>query len=146
MNIRVICGPGLNAFVLRSFPQGQWGRSFHRVKVVAAVIHGKNGTKKIALMCCGQTMTREYFEKRMENNRLKCIGSGNTVIMDKSRFHRKKTLQAICERAGVDLLFLPPYSPDYNPIEKDWANMKRELCDTAPLYPVVAGQKHFLNF
>ncbi|MDR2476166.1 MAG: transposase, partial [Treponema sp.] len=29
---------------------------------------------------------------------------------------------------------LPPYSPDFNPIEKDWANMKRNLRDIAPLY------------
>jgi transposase len=32
------------------------------------------------------------------------------------------------------LLFLPPYSPDFNPIEKEWADMKRGLRDTAPLY------------
>jgi transposase len=34
----------------------------------------------------------------------------------------------------VKLLFLPPYSPDFNPIEKDRANLKRNLRDTAPLY------------
>ncbi|MDR0707932.1 MAG: transposase [Treponema sp.] len=34
----------------------------------------------------------------------------------------------------VNLLFLPAYSPDFNPIEKDWANMKRALRDTDPLY------------
>jgi transposase len=32
----------------------------------------------------------------------------------------------------VNLLFLPAYSPDFNPIEKDWENMKRALRDTAP--------------
>jgi transposase len=35
--------------------------------------------------------------------------------------------------ANVHLLFLPAYSPDFNPIEKDWANMKRALRDTLPL-------------
>ncbi|MDR0707966.1 MAG: transposase [Treponema sp.] len=33
----------------------------------------------------------------------------------------------------VNLLFLPAYSPNFNPIEKDWANMKRTLRDAAPL-------------
>ena len=37
-------------------------------------------------------------------------------------------------KANGSLLFLPPYSPDVNPIEKDWTNMKRDLRDTAPLY------------
>jgi transposase len=53
--------------------------------------------------------------------------------MDRARFHRKKQLEAICKKAKVRLLFLPAYSPDFNPIEKDWANMKRALRDTAPV-------------
>jgi transposase len=79
-------------------------------------------------------MTGERFENWMENTMLKCIGSGKTVIMDNARFRRKKQLQEICGKAGAGLLFLPPYSPDFNPIEKEWADMKRELRDTAPLH------------
>jgi transposase len=37
------------------------------------------------------------------------------------------------QAARVNLIFLPVYSPDFNPIEKDWANMKAALRDTAPL-------------
>jgi putative transposase len=33
----------------------------------------------------------------------------------------------ICAQANAGLLFLTPYSPDFNPIEKDWANIKRSL-------------------
>jgi transposase len=57
-----------------------------------------------------------------------------TVIMDNARLHRKKQVQEICERAGVGLVFLPPYSPDFNLIEKEWANKKRELRDSALLH------------
>jgi len=46
--------------------------------------------------------------------------------MDNAGFHRKKELRRMA-RGKVRLLFLPPYSPDYNPIEKSWANMKRFL-------------------
>jgi transposase len=46
--------------------------------------------------------------------------------MGDARFRRKKELIKIA-RGKVRLLFLPPYSPDYNPIEKSRANMKRFL-------------------
>ena len=47
--------------------------------------------------------------------------------MDNANFHRKKKLGEIAERYSVNLLFLPTYSPDFNPIEKFWANMKKWL-------------------
>ena len=53
---------------------------------------------------------------------------GYTVILDNASHHRRKVLKKLARgKAGV--LFLPPYSPDYNPIEKSWANMKRFLRD-----------------
>jgi transposase len=57
---------------------------------------------------------------------LKEIPKGCTAIMDNASFHRKKELRKIAW-GKIRLLFLPPYSPDYNPIEKSWANMKRSL-------------------
>jgi transposase len=48
--------------------------------------------------------------------------------MDNAAFHRKKKPRKLA-RGKARLLFLPPYSPDYNPIEKSWANMKRFLCN-----------------
>jgi transposase len=76
----------------------------------------------------------ERFEDRIENNTLKCIESGKTVIMDNAWFNRRKQLQGIYEKAGADLLFPPLHSPDFNPVEKEWANMKRGLRDTASLH------------
>jgi transposase len=49
--------------------------------------------------------------------------------MDNAWFHRKKVLRKLA-RGKARLLFLPPYSPDYNPIEKSRANMKRHLRDS----------------
>jgi transposase len=45
-------------------------------------------------------------------------------------------LEALIKKARrkIRLLFLPPYSPDYNPIEKSWANMKRRLRDSIPKF------------
>jgi len=55
-------------------------------------------------------------------------GQGYTVILDNASHHRGRVLRKLA-RGKVRLLFLPPYSPDYNPIEKSWANMKRFLRD-----------------
>ena len=52
---------------------------------------------------------------------------GHVVIMDNASFHRKEELRKIAARYQVRLLFLLPYSPDTNPSEKTWANIKRWL-------------------
>jgi transposase len=109
------------------------GRKFHRVNVVAAVTHGKSGTKKIAPECYHGSMTGEHFEAWFESSLLKNVKPGCAIIMDRASFHRKEQLKEICGKAKVNLIFLPAYSPDFNPIEKDWANMKRALRDAAPL-------------
>jgi transposase len=47
------------------------------------------------------------------------------VVMDNASFHKGKDMQKIIEDAGHTLLYLPPYSPDLNPIEKKWAQAKK---------------------
>jgi transposase len=56
--------------------------------------------------------------------------------MGNAGFHPKERLRKIA-RGKVRLLFLPPYSPDYNQIEKTWANVKRFICDYLHNYQVV---------
>lgn len=55
---------------------------------------------------------------------------GQIVIMDNATFHKASKTKELIERAECVLLFLPPYSPDLNPIEKFWANFKRQVKDT----------------
>ena len=107
------------------------GHDFHRVNTAAAVIHGKAGAKKLALLCYHGSMKADRFERWIERDLLK------TIIMDNAGSHRKKQLNEICGKAGAGLLFLPHYSPDFNPIGKDWANMKRDLRDTASMYALL---------
>ena len=51
--------------------------------------------------------------------------------MDRARFHRKTKREEIGKRHGV---YLPAYSPDFNPIEKTGVNMKKDLRNTEPLH------------
>ena len=50
---------------------------------------------------------------------------GSTIIWDNAAFHKKSDLAAIAAEQGHPGLFLPPYSPDLNPIEHDFANLKK---------------------
>jgi transposase len=52
---------------------------------------------------------------------------GQIVILDNASFHKDEELYDIIEERGCKLIYLPPYSPDLNPIEKFWANFKRNL-------------------
>ena len=58
---------------------------------------------------------------------LKRVESESVFIMDNARFHRKDVLHKMAEDANCRVLFLPAYSPDLNPIEQTWANLKKFL-------------------
>ena len=65
------------------------------------------------------------------------------VIMDNATFHKSKETVQLIRRTGAKLLFLPPYSPDFNNIEHDFAVLKRKrsyhpeisLYDLVKMYP-----------
>jgi transposase len=98
------------------------GNQYERVNVIGALCGGRH----YAVECYSRTTNSELFEDWFENRLLKAIPKGFTIIMDNASFHRKEILRKLA-RGKARLLFLPPYSPDYNPIEKTWANMKRFL-------------------
>jgi transposase len=52
---------------------------------------------------------------------------GQVVVIDNASFHKSATLRMLIEQAECHLLFLPPYSPDLNKIEKFWARLKHYL-------------------
>jgi len=55
------------------------------------------------------------------------LRKGQYVILDNASFHKSPLAKEIIEKAGCHLLYLPPYSPDLNPIEHCWANFKNYL-------------------
>ena len=57
---------------------------------------------------------------------LRVRNSGNVVlILDNAKFHKSSYVFATASRLNITLLFLPPYSPDLNPIELVWKDLKR---------------------
>lgn len=55
------------------------------------------------------------------------IPFGSTIILDNASIHDKKELARLAKEAGCEIIFLPPYSPQYNKIETLWANLKNAL-------------------
>ena len=76
----------------------------------------KNEVKTITIK-----MNKEMFLKEVKENKV--------IVMDNATFHRKNKLYDLCKNANKNLrlIFLPPYSPELNPIEKYWALLKRKI-------------------
>ena len=55
------------------------------------------------------------------------LRSGDIVIVDNLSAHKDRPSQRLIEACDAQLLFLPPYSPDFNPIENMWSKVKAHL-------------------
>jgi len=55
------------------------------------------------------------------------LKAGNVVVMDNLSVHKVARVREIIEAAGAQLLYLPPYSPDLNPIEPCWSKIKQKM-------------------
>ena len=60
------------------------------------------------------------------------LKQGDTVLLDNINFHKSAQARSLIEKAGATLTFLPPYSPDFSPIEMMWSKIKSILRKHAP--------------
>jgi transposase len=68
--------------------------------------------------------TARVFEAYVEKVLAPSLEEGRVVVMDNLGAHRPKRVRELIERRGCQLLYLPSYSPDYNPIEEAFAKIK----------------------
>ena len=130
---------GSNAFLYRPYAYSAKsapvrakisGKRYQRFSLVAAYVEGQ----LVAPMTYQQTMDSTLFEAWFEHFLMPSLTEKSLIIMDNARFHRISVLKGIAEQKGHKVLPLPPYSPELNPIEKIWANIKRELRKILPSY------------
>jgi len=94
-----------------------------RTSVIAAL----NGENINAPMAYSGTMNGELFLHWLKKILVVSLKKGQVVVMDNAAIHKVKQVREVIEAAGCSLLYLPPYSPDLNPIENYWAVMKSNI-------------------
>jgi transposase len=69
----------------------------------------------------------DIFLAYVEHILCPALRPGDVVVMDNLSSHKIKGVRELIEKAGAEVLYLPPYSPDLNPIEKAWSKLKQLL-------------------
>lgn len=113
------------------------GRALRGQRCRAAVPHGHWATTTFtgARRLCGMTapmvldgpMNRAAFQAYIEQVLVPTLRRGDTVIMDNLPAHKGIDVRRAIEAAGATLRYLPPYSPDFNPIENAFSKLKAAL-------------------
>ena len=100
-------------------PGGHW----KMLTVVGAMDH--NGM--LATMTVEAATDREVFLAYLDHVLCPKLRAGHVVVMDNLSTHKVQGVRERIEACGASLLYLPPYSPDLNPIEKAWFKLKQAL-------------------
>lgn len=113
-------------------PLYAWSRKGERAYAKAPRNWGKNVTLLASVTAGGMgpclaiegPTTREVFETYLEGVLKPSLRAGQVVVMDNLSAHKGGRVREIVEGAGCELLYLPPYSPDFNPIEQTFSKIK----------------------
>lgn len=81
----------------------------------------------IAAMTIEEATDGDIFLAFVQQVLCPALKAGDVVVMDNLSSHKITAVRTSIEKAGAELLYLPPYSPDMNPIEKAWAKLKELL-------------------
>jgi transposase len=113
------------------------GRCLKGCRLVASIPHGhwKTLTFIAGLRCDRLTapwvlegaMDRDAFEDYIETQLAPTLQKGDVVVLDNLPAHKSKRARLAVEDRGAWLLFLPPYSPDFNPIELAFSKFKAHM-------------------
>jgi transposase len=102
-----------------AIPHGHWKTT--------TFVAGLRRTGMVAPCVLDGPINGESFLAYVEQFLVPTLRSGDVVIMDNLGSHKRPGVREAIEQAGAHLLYLPPYSPDFNPIENAFAKLKAML-------------------
>lgn len=128
---------GANLRMESTYARGEGGQ---RVKMPVPCDRGTHlsiigaiSTQKIEAALYGEWATDgEIFLSFIEERLAPQLKPGHIVVMDNIKFHLQASVAKAIELKGAKVIFLPPYSPDYSPIENMWSKLKNTLRKLAP--------------
>lgn len=94
-----------------------------RTNVIGAML-GKD-LLTVSLFNCN--INSDVFHAWVEQDLLPKVPKGAVIVMDNATFHKRKDTQELIAKSGNILEYLPPYSPQLNPIEQKWAQAKATI-------------------
>jgi transposase len=113
------------------------GRSMAGRRLVAKVPHGhwKTTTMISAIRVGGPCASvivdgpvdADVFRTYVKEALVRELRPGDVVVLDNLQPHKAAGVCEMIEAVGAELVYLPPYSPDYNPIENMWSKVKQRL-------------------
>ena len=110
--------------VVEAVPQGCW-----QMTTLVGALRRDGPTAALAFDGATDAMA---FESFVRQTLCPTLRKGDLVLMDRLGAHRGPVVRQSVEAAGAKLLYLPPYSPDLNPIEEMWSKVKQHLRSVAP--------------
>jgi transposase len=110
--------------VMASVPHGHW--------MTSTFVAGLREDAITAPLVIDGAMNGETFRAYIEQFLAPTLAPGDIVIMDNLPSHKVAGVREAIEARGASLIYLPPYSPDLNPIEQAFAKLKALLRKAAP--------------
>jgi transposase len=99
----------------------------HGHRKTTTLVAGLRMTGMVAPMVLDGPINGDWFEAYVAQVLVPELRPGDVVIMDNLSSHKRVSVRERIEAAGAILRFLPPYSPDFNPIEKAFSKLKAML-------------------
>ena len=130
----------LLAYAVKPFYRGK------RVTVIGAI----SFKRVVALMTLDNSMDSQAFEVFIAQCLVPQLWSGAVVVIDNLPAHKVDSIKPMIEAVGASILCLSPYSPDFNPIELWWSQLKSLLIQFSPTSTkmvdrIIAGSVDLIN-
>jgi transposase len=114
--------PGQRTYDFKPFYRGS------KVSVIGAI----SLSKVLAVMTLDDSMDAAAFEVYVSKGLVPQLWKGAVVVMDNLPAHKVQAIAPLIESVGARILYLSPYSPEFNPIEHGWSQLKAFLRQCSP--------------